>query len=118
MNFELTASLSQYQGQVVRLAVRHYNITGSVISAFLNNFTIEADSTSVSSYVLPDLVVSSYGLNINIHNAEGRALQIYDITGRLVTSSASANGTFQVPNSGLYILRVEGFRPKKVMLVG
>ena len=117
-NFELTASLSQYQGQVVRLAVRHYNITGSVISAFLNNFTIEADSTSVSSYVLPDLVVSSYGLNINIHNAEGRALQIYDITGRLVTCSASANGTFQVPNSGLYILRVEGFRPKKVMLVG
>lgn len=117
-DFELTAPLNEYQGQVVRLAVRHHNIVGMVVMMALEDFVVEPDTTtSVPSYENENYLVMTNGLQLGIRGAEGRNLQIYDIMGRLLLTRNSADGTYQLPASGIYILRIEGFKPRKVMVV-
>jgi len=117
-DFELTASLNEYQGQVVRLALRHHNIVGMAISMGLNDFVIEPDTTiSVPSYEMEDYMLFSNGLQLNIRGAEGKSLQIYDTMGRLLVNSTSADGAYQMPTSGIYIVRVAGLKSRKILLV-
>ena len=118
MDFSLP--LDNYQGQTVRIAVRHHNCNAFAATLFLLEFTIEAveDSVSVPSYEnsLGYTVVSN-GLQLNISGAEGHSLEIYDLTGRLVVNSHTADGHYRLPSAGVYILRVNGFKPRKVMVM-
>lgn len=117
-DFELTAPLIEYQGQVVRLAVRHHNVDGMVVMVALEDFVVEMDTTtSVSSHEKENYLVMTNGLQLGIRGAEGKYMQIYDIMGRLLLTRNSADGTYQLPSPGIYILRIEGFKPRKVMVV-
>ena len=79
---------------------------------------IEPDTTiSVPSHVINDYTVYSNGLQLTIRGAEGHALQLFDMTGRLLLTRRSADGTYQIPSPGIYILRVDGYRPRKVAVV-
>ena len=69
------------------------------------------------SHVINDYTVYSNGLQLTIRGAEGHALQLFDMTGRLLLTRRSADGTYQIPSPGIYILRVDGFRPRKVVVV-
>jgi hypothetical protein len=116
-DFELTASLNEYQGQVVRLAVRHHNSVGMAVMMSLNDFVVEPDTTiSVPTHELEDYTVTTNGLQLSIRGAENQSLQIYDIMGRLLVNRHSADGTYQLPAPGVYILRVDGFRARKVVV--
>ncbi len=117
-DFELTASLSAYQGQVIRLAVRHHNPVGATAMMTLYDFVVEPDTAiSVPTYEKDNYLVMTNGLQLGIKGAEGRYLQIYDIMGRLLVTSNSADGSYQMPTSGIYILRIDGFKPRKVAVV-
>ena len=117
-DFELAASLNEYQGQVVRLAVRNHNIVGSIVMMALNDFVVEPDTTiSVPSHEIANYQVFTNGLQLGIRGAEGHSLQIYDMMGRLLVNRNSADGAYQMPAPGVYILRVDGFKPRKVMVV-
>ena len=83
-----------------------------------DNFTVELDTTiPVTSHEIKDYKVSSNGLQLTVRGAEGHALQLYDMMGRLLTQRRSADGTYQLPDPGGYILRVDGFKPRKVVVV-
>jgi hypothetical protein len=117
---ELSSLLDEFLGQTVRLAVRHHNCNTSFAMLILNDFTIEVmeDSVSVPSYADNSRYSwTTQGLQLNISNAEGHSLQIYDLTGRLVVSSPSADGSYRLPSAGMYIVRVDGFKPRKVMVM-
>lgn len=43
-------------------------------------------------------------------------MQIYNLTGRLILSSQTANGSYVMPSSGVYILCVNGLKPRKVVV--
>jgi hypothetical protein len=62
--------------------------------------------------------VALNGLQLHISGAEGHSLEIYDLTGRLIVNSRTADGHYRMPSAGVYILRVNGFKPRKVMLMG
>jgi len=84
---------------------------------FLATFEATGDSVAVSSYAAESSYhLSTQGLQFNITNAEGHSLSVYDITGRLIVSSPNANGAYRLPSTGVYILQVEGFKPRKVMV--
>ncbi|MBO4656062.1 MAG: S8 family serine peptidase [Bacteroidales bacterium] len=117
---EFSALLDDFQGQTVRIALRHHNCTGSVALLMLYDFVIEVmqDTVSVSSYTAESTyTVATQGLQLNISGVEEGALSIYDIMGRLIDSSPIANGSYRLPTAGLYILCVDGLKPRKVMLV-
>lgn len=117
-DFELIASLNEYQGQVVRLAVRHHNIVGLAAAMSMDAFVVEPDTTiSVPTHVMNEYTAFSNGLQLTIRGAEGHALQLFDMTGRLLLTRRSADGTYRISSPGIYILRVDGFRPKKVVVV-
>ena len=85
---------------------------------FLASFEATGDSISVPSYANEsNYTITRQGLQFNISNAEGCALHIYDITGRLIVSRANANGSYQMPSPGVYIVDVYGHKPKKIMMV-
>ena len=116
-DFELTASLNEYQGQVVRLAVRHHNVVGSIVMLAMENFVVEPDTTiAVPTHEMTDYKVFTNGLQLSIRGAEEHSLQIYDMMGRLLVNRRSADGTYQLPAPGVYILRVDGFRARKVVV--
>ena len=117
---EFLVSLADYQGQVVRIALRHHNCSGVLAYLALDEFKIEIaqDSVLVPSYAeTSNYTVAIQGLQLNIAGAEGHALQIYDLTGRLIVSKPDADGYYRMPSSGVYILRVDGFKPRKVMVM-
>jgi hypothetical protein len=55
-------------------------------------------------------------LQLTVRGAEGHFLQLYDMMGRLLLTRRSADGTYQMPAPGVYILHVDGFRPRKVVV--
>lgn len=115
-----TVPLDAFQGQTVRIAIRHHNVTNILATLMLDDFTIEVEQDSVSVPQYAEMAcyrVSTSGLQLNITGAEGCALEIYDLTGRLVVRSRSADGNYRLPSSGMYILRVNGFKPRKVMVM-
>ena len=117
---EFVVSLAEFQGQIVRIALRHHNCTGLLASVSLKDFMIEVaqDSVLVPSYAeCSSYAVATQGLQLNITGAEGHALQIFDLTGRLVVSNPEADGCYRLPSAGVYILRVDGFKPRKVMVM-
>lgn len=119
-NREISVSLAEYQGQTVRIALRHHNSTGLLASMTLDGFTIDIgqDSVSVPSYAgFANYTLAIQGLQLNIAGAEGHSLQIFDLAGRLVVSSPTADGHYRLPSSGIYILRVDGFPPRKVVVM-
>lgn len=119
-NKVFSVSLDAFQGQTVRIAIRHHNVTNILATLSLEDFTIEVeqDSVSVPQYAeMAGYRVATSGLQINISGAEGRALEIYDLTGRLVVNKPDADGYHRMPSSGVYILRVDGFKPRKVMVM-
>ena len=80
---------------------------------------VSEDSVFVPSYVdAMGYMVTTNGLQLDISGAEGHSLEIYDLTGRLVMSNRNADGNYRLPSSGMYILRVNGFKPRKVMVMG
>ncbi len=84
----------------------------------LEDFVVEPDTTiSVPSHERKDYTVFANGLQLNIRGAEGHSLQIYDMMGRLLVNRNSADGAYQMPAPGVYILRVDGFKPRKVMVL-
>lgn len=114
----LSGVLDDYQGQTVRLAVRHHDCSGVLASLFLHDFEILTTPASVSAYSeTTNYNVVVDGSQINISDAKDNALRIFDMTGRMVVSSNVANGTYQMPSSGVYIILVNGYEPRKVMVV-
>ena len=67
--------------------------------------------------MINEYTVFANGLQLTVRGAEGHTLQLFDITGRLLLTRRSADGTYRIPTPGIYILRVDGFRPKKVVVV-
>lgn len=119
-NKDFMLPLDSFQGQTVRIAVRHHNCSSMLASLMIDDFSIEVvqDSVSVPSYA--DALgyrVATSGLQLNISGAEGHTLQVFDLTGRLIINSQTADGQYHLPSSGVYILRVNGFKPRKVMVV-
>ena len=101
----------------MRLAVRHHNIVGMAVLMSLNDFVVEPDTTiSVPTHERENYTVTTNGLQLSIRGAENQSLQIYDIMGRLLLTRRSADGTYQLPAPGVYILRVDGFRARKVVV--
>lgn len=86
----------------------------------LLDFTVDVaqDSVSVPSYAgFENYTLATQGLQLSIAGAEGHSLQIYDLAGRLVVSSPTADGHYRLPSSGIYILRVDGFPPRKIVVM-
>lgn len=85
---------------------------------FIATFEVSSDSVAVPAYTEEThyCLIAQGGRQISISNAEGHSLRVYDITGRLIVNGLDANGTYRMPSAGVYILQVEGFRPRKVMV--
>ena len=118
-DFSLSVPLDEFQGQTVRIAVQHHNIVGMVAYLTLSGFSIDinTDPVSVPSHTeISDYTIATSGRQFNISGAEGHTLQIYDLTGRLILSSQTANGSYVMPSSGVYILCVNGLKPRKVVV--
>ena len=116
--FSFSVPLDEFQGQTVRLAVQHHNCT---MIAFLTlsdlRIDINTDPVSVPSHTeTSDYTIATNGRQFNISGAEGHSLRIYDLTGRLILSSQTANGSYVMPSSGVYILCVNGLKPRKVVV--
>ena len=84
----------------------------------LEDFVVEPDTTiAVPLHERNSYSVFVNGLQISIQGAEEQSLQIYDMMGRMLVNRRSADGTYQMPAPGVYILHVNGYKPRKVVVV-
>ena len=65
--------------------------------------------------------INVYGNNgrIVFNGVEGREVHVYDINGRMLHHSRSANATetYNVPATGIYLVKVAGFNAKRVVVL-
>ena len=65
--------------------------------------------------------INVYGNNgrIVFNGVEGREVHVYDINGRMLHHSRSANATetYNVPATGIYLVKVSGFNAKRVVVL-
>ncbi len=57
------------------------------------------------------------GLAVTVENPDGETVQIYDIAGRMLTSSKLSIFNFQFSTSGVYIVKVAGLPAWKIVVV-
>lgn len=117
--FSFSVPLDEFQGQTVRIALQHHNIVGMVAFLTLDRFSIDINTDPVSvpyHTETSDYTIATSGRQFNISGAEGHSLRIYDLTGRLILSSQTANGSYVMPSSGVYILCVNDLKPRKVVV--
>ena len=116
-NAVLSASLNDYTGQTVRIAIRNHNCTSGAISMVLDSLSIVSSLSAIPSAEPLNYSIVTRGLQLTISGIEGHAIEIFDITGRLIAKRSDANGTFTMPSTGVYIVHIDGAMPKKVVLL-
>ncbi len=76
-------------------------------------------SLSISSTdIMPFTVTVAEG-KIIITGIEGRLTQLYDTMGRIVSSQSTATGDirFDIPASGIYLIKVDGYPAKRIAVL-
>ena len=112
---QLRVSLSHYAGQLVRFAFHHH---ATVVSSALMFASARIECMQgIDDVESSNFSVSSSGLQITVDGAPEKQMSVYDVKGRCVLSSSKANGTFNLPASGVYIMRIGNLPPRKVVLV-
>lgn len=87
---------------------------------------VESDTTVVAQFVplesiadiATDIRLSATGLRLSISNAEGRTIDIVDLTGRRIAyiARAAANEQVYVPAPGVYFVRFDYAATKKIVV--
>ncbi len=112
---ELQVSLSPYVGQLIRFAFHHH---ATVMSSAIMLSAMRVDYVQgIGDVEFSNISVATSGLRMTVAGAPEKQLNVYDVMGRCVLSSPKANGTFQLPVSGVYILRIGNLPPRKIVLV-
>ena len=62
-------------------------------------------------------VVSTSGRRIRITDAPEGRLTVHDVMGRCVVASPSANGSYDLPAAGVYLVRIGDLPARKVVVV-
>ncbi|NMH29023.1 T9SS type A sorting domain-containing protein [Flavobacterium silvaticum] len=120
-----TMDLSAYQGQSVRLVVRHFDCTNEYFIA-MDGYRVDADILGVSDYA--SSLVKVYPnpakdiLNVSLTDATASEARIYDLNGRLVLSR-QLTGTdtaidLSTLSTGMYALELitnQGKAVKKIV---
>ena len=105
----LDASITTITGEVDEDAIGYVH---TVIALFVSNNGVE-DAAPVS--------INAYGREgrIVLTGAEGREVYLFDINGRLLhhSSSAEASAVYDVPSSGVYLVNVAGIGTKRVVVI-
>ena len=114
-NEEHQVSISSYTGQIVRFGFHHHAVSGG--TGFLTLRSVKIDYLNgVDEAEKANYIVSTSGRRITIAGADDNPVAIYDVMGRCIIASPVANGTFVMPASGVYILRVGNYPAYKVVV--
>lgn len=63
-----------------------------------------------------DIVIVAHHLEVTVFGAEGRIVHLFDITGRcLSTVTGKSETVMQLPNNGVFIVKVDGYAPRKIV---
>lgn len=74
---------------------------------------------SINNTDFAPLHIITAGGTLYITGTEGRLTQLYDAMGRLISTQSNALGMiqFDVPASGIYLIKVDGYPPKKIAVL-
>ena len=90
----------------------HYTATGSVtLIAYF------AENVGVDEFEAQGIKVATVDGKILIEGADGMMMTLYTIEGRLLSSDMRGSGIYEVPSSGVYILRVDDLPARKVVVI-
>ena len=112
---ERQANLSAYAGQQVRFAFHHYASNPSgilMLTRGVVDYLQAIDDVENNSFV-----VSTSGRRIRITDAPEGRLTVHDVMGRCVVASPSANGSYDLPAAGVYLVRIGDLPARKVVVV-
>lgn len=67
----------------------------------------------------PTLRVQVTGLDLTVENPDGATLRLYDLSGRLLSTSLAPSSAihFQLPAPGVYLLQADGYPAQRVVTV-
>ena len=91
-------------------------------------FEVKGDTVLSASFSLKQAIDDAECINLNVYDkngniilfgAEGREVYVFDINGRLLhhTATAKTSELYNVPASGVYIVKVVGIAIKRVVIV-
>lgn len=69
---------------------------------------ISADNSSIDIHV--------NGEQLTVAGAEGRTIELFDVTGRRIASHLSSNVYTAIMPFGVYIVKIQGLEPKKIVI--
>ncbi|MBQ7061839.1 MAG: hypothetical protein IJM88_00935 [Bacteroidales bacterium] len=77
------------------------------------------DSEGIDAFGEAGISLYSQRGTIMLSGAQGRDVQLYDLSGRLLyhTAQAQPNERYSVPTTGLYLLHIEGIGTRRIVVV-
>ena len=112
---ERHVSLTPFAGQTVRVGFHHHACTmmGFVVLKGARIDYLQGVGNVESS----QMTIVTSGLRFAIADAPEEPLAVFDAMGRRVLSHPTANGTFSLPSSGVYFVRVGGLPTRKIVAI-
>ena len=111
VNNETTTDEPAFIDEVVEDYMLGYELIIKALFGPIGGEGIDAtEQINISAY--------THGGELVLEGAEGHAVQVYDLSGRLLhtTPTASQTERYTVPATGLYLLRVEGVGTRRVVV--
>ena len=109
-----TVSLQNYRGQTVRIAFRHHN-TNDVFVLGIADVKIAQNTQGIDDITTEGINIYSLNGQIVVETGTNTEVDIYDIVGRKVDGGRKTR--FDVPASGVYLVKIGTLPTQKVVLV-
>ena len=106
-------SLSAYAGHTVHIAFRHYNCT-DMYYLDIDDILITQNTQGLDDINDGQTNVYSLGCQIIVETEQKDEISVYDIVGRKVDGGSKS--CFDVPSSGVYLVKIGGHPARKVVV--
>ena len=113
-NVNRSVSLQSYRDQTIRIAFRHHDCSDQFVLA-IANVRIAQGTQGIDEINTNDVNIYAVGGQILIETGLKDEISIYDIVGRKV--DCGRNTRFDVPASGVYLVKIGTLPMQKVVVV-
>lgn len=107
--------LGAYAGQTIRIGFNHH-YCGAYGIVKISNVKIDY-FVGIDEIENSRINIKNNGQTLVVENPDAETVHIYDIAGRLLTTSKQSVFTFHLPASGVYIVKAGDGKPHKVVAV-
>lgn len=94
-----------------------YSFCNRDIAWLIRCITSPAASVGIEEMEISDVTITTRSLLLTVDNPDRKTVRLYDMMGRLLTTSRLTTSTFHLPSPGIYLVKIDNRPAKKIVAI-